>query len=338
MQRYKELEQANLGLEHDGSVRLLPHNLLWRRCFSKEAHRIYEALKIENLKLYHIGSTSIPSIKAKPIIDILGSVRRLEDLDEKQEALKQIGYEYKGEYGINGRRYSVLYNPEKTKGYIHLHIFEDNHTELQKHLLFRDYLRANSTQAKKYEKLKLELVEVNTPRGEYTNKKGKLIAELDTEASSWKTSYRPKAIVIIGSSEGGSNTLGFVQKLLPESDSIEHVLLKDLHLDHFKYDVNYTENDQFLSVVETMLKADNIILATPVHWYSLSSHMKVFFDRLSDLILAQKEFGKALYGKKIELVVTGSDKDPPVGFDVPVNLTALYFGMDYVGMKYKCIQ
>src|SRR3989344_4833114 len=102
--RIAHLESNNLGLERDGRVRLIPHNPRWIRDFSKEAHRIYEALKIPELHLYHIGSTSIPGIHAKPVIDVLMTTPSHALLDSKKSVFEGIGYEYKGEYGLAGRR------------------------------------------------------------------------------------------------------------------------------------------------------------------------------------------------------------------------------------------
>jgi GrpB-like predicted nucleotidyltransferase (UPF0157 family) len=111
--RFLSFIETGIGLPEDNLVRLIPHNTNWAKVFADEAIRIHNALKINSLKLHHGGSTAIPHIVAKPIIDIIGEIDHLEELDNNKEALEKIGYEYKGEYGIKNRRYSVLYNLKK---------------------------------------------------------------------------------------------------------------------------------------------------------------------------------------------------------------------------------
>lgn len=175
LERLSIFKENNLGLHRDNKVRLFPHNPRWSEIFRREANLIISSLNIPSLKLHHCGSTAIPKIVAKPIIDIVGEVTDLKELDEKKERLENLGYEYKGEYGIKGRRYSVLYNPEKTMGFCHLHIFQSESKELEDHILFKDYLIANPEEALKYENLKKSL---NIPRSEYSNAKSNIIAEL----------------------------------------------------------------------------------------------------------------------------------------------------------------
>ena len=122
--------------------------------FEVESKRIIDALDIETLKLHHCGSTAIPNIVAKPILYIVGEVSSLEELDEKKAVFVELGYEYKGEYGIPGRRYSVLYNEDKTLGYCHLHIFKSGSEELLNHVIFKDYLVGNPEAASRYELVK----------------------------------------------------------------------------------------------------------------------------------------------------------------------------------------
>ncbi|MGZ3670223.1 MAG: GrpB family protein, partial [Bdellovibrionota bacterium] len=163
VERLKLFTENSIGLKR-GNVELVPHNPEWTRLFSAEANLVSEQLRIEEMRLYHCGSTSITGISAKPIIDIVGSVPSISELDSKKPLLEEIGYEYKGEYGIPGRRYSVLYDPQKLIGYVHLHLFAHLDPEVEKHLLFRDFLRANVIIAKEYEADKIRLVGSNTPR------------------------------------------------------------------------------------------------------------------------------------------------------------------------------
>ncbi|WP_412470105.1 MULTISPECIES: GrpB family protein [unclassified Halobacteriovorax] len=186
-------EEHGLGLERDNKVRFVDHNNKWRDVFKFESKRIADSLNINSLKLHHCGSTAIPNIVAKPIIDIVGETSCLEELDKKKELLEKLGYEYKGEYGIEGRRYSVLYNFEKTKGFCHLHIFESGSKELKDHIIFKDYLISNPSAALRYEELKKSL---DIPRSEYSNAKTEIISELLEEAYKERSSlYEDKRII-----------------------------------------------------------------------------------------------------------------------------------------------
>jgi multimeric flavodoxin WrbA len=90
-----------------------------------------------------------------------------------------------------------------------------------------------------------------------------------------------------------------------------------------------------LSVAEKMETAERIVFATPVYWYAMSGELKVFFDRLTDLLTTHKSIGKALKGKKTYLIATGSDPELPEGFEVPFRSTSAYFDMSYEGALYK---
>lgn len=175
----KLFEKNGLGLLRDNKVRLVEHNKNWGKVFDFESKRIIDALNIESLKLHHCGSTGIPNIVAKPILDIVGEVLSLEELDEKKAVFFALGYEYKGEYGISGRRYSVLYNEDKSIGYCHLHIFKSNSEELLNHVIFKNYLINNPEAARRYESVKKSL---DVPKSEYSSAKTQVILELVEEA------------------------------------------------------------------------------------------------------------------------------------------------------------
>jgi hypothetical protein len=131
--------------------------------------------------VHHIGSTAIPGIHAKPVLDILLEVFPAPLEAPHLEALGQLGYEYRGESGIAGRQFFRT-NP-RTR---HLHAFKLDSSEVHRHLLFRDYLRAHAMEAKRYEALKLELASrFAHDREAYTNGKDALIRELLAAAERW---------------------------------------------------------------------------------------------------------------------------------------------------------
>ena len=178
------------------SIALEDHNPQWAGDFELERARILAALGhvtqggiFENL--HHVGSTSVPGLKAKPVIDLLLEVFPLPKLEDGIPALEKLGYEYRGEAGIPGRRFFRT-NP-RTR---HLHVVEAGTSEFTRdHLLFRDYLRANMGARERYENLKLELArQYPNNREAYTEGKTALIQELLLEAISWHlevTGFQP---------------------------------------------------------------------------------------------------------------------------------------------------
>ena len=183
--RLKYYEELGIGLERK-EVFLKPFNPSWKIIFKEEAELIQATLKIQDLTLHHVGSTSVPKLSAKPIIDILLVVRSLDDLDRNNELLENLGYEYKGEYGIVGRRYCVLYNSDKTKGLVHLHAFQEDSKEIEDHLLFRDYLCLHDAARLEYEDHKRDLIErKKVARSDYSDHKTEVIQKLLYQARSF---------------------------------------------------------------------------------------------------------------------------------------------------------
>ncbi len=129
-------------------IKVVPYDPNWKVMYEMEASRIAEALGVNCLAVFHIGSTSVPGLSAKPIIDILPVV---EDICKvKNESMQQLGYIPKGENGIAFRRYFQL--PA-----FNVHIYEEGDPEIWRYLKFRDWLRSHEEDAKQYAKIKLEL-------------------------------------------------------------------------------------------------------------------------------------------------------------------------------------
>lgn len=132
-------------------VELMPYSEDWPAMAQKEAIRLLESLAGNLIEVHHIGSTAIPGIHAKPIIDLMPVVRTIWKLDEQQSALQGLGYGFWGEYGIPGRRYCTLDDPATGRRKFQLHCFDQGNKEIARHLAFRDYLRANSLMATEYD-------------------------------------------------------------------------------------------------------------------------------------------------------------------------------------------
>lgn len=86
-------------------VPVVPHDPAWSAAFDAEAARVSQALGTAVVWLHHIGSTAIPGISAKPVIDLLLEVASLARLDRRTPALEALDYDAMGEFGIVGRRY-----------------------------------------------------------------------------------------------------------------------------------------------------------------------------------------------------------------------------------------
>jgi len=109
--------------------------------------------------------------------------------------------------------------------------------------------------------------------------------------------------------------------------------LLDLTIRDYQYH-READGDDFLPLVHDMLRADRILLVTPVYWYAMSAPLKRLFDRFSDLITVRKDLGRRLAGRTLYLAACGADPDLPDGFEVPFRSTAHYFDMAYGGAFY----
>ena len=126
------------------------YNPQWAVFFEKESRKIKSVMGENAVEIHHIGSTSVPFLAAKPIIDMILVTR---DLNSAREflTLKELGYRYKGEYNLPLRD---LYG-KKSDFEIYLHVHLINNPEIELNLLFRNYLRNNEEAKKQYESVKI---------------------------------------------------------------------------------------------------------------------------------------------------------------------------------------
>lgn len=136
-------------------VRVMPHDPGWAAAFRTEARYIRDVLGDNLVSLFHIGSTAVPHLAAKPIIDILPVVRDIEQVDGCTAAFAALGYEAMGEFGIAGRRYFRKGGQNRSH---QIHAFQyDSVRDITRHLAFRDYLRRHADVRTAYGALKEEL-------------------------------------------------------------------------------------------------------------------------------------------------------------------------------------
>ncbi|AJQ60822.1 GrpB family protein [Bacillus thuringiensis] len=163
---------------------VVPHENHWSEKFQMEADRLKTAMP-ETVKIHHIGSTSVPGLAAKPIIDMIMEVESIERVDRWNERFIELGYIVKGENGISGRRF-FIHGTEEKRLY-HLHVFEKGNPEIVRHLAFRDYMMAHCEEAEAYATLKKELAEKYTYDGTlYTEGKNEFVRNVDEKAKEWR--------------------------------------------------------------------------------------------------------------------------------------------------------
>jgi GrpB-like predicted nucleotidyltransferase (UPF0157 family) len=151
--------------------------------FAKEAEKLNLTFGKEIVDIYHIGSTSVPGLKAKPIIDIMPVVKDIQMVDHYNVQMMKIGYEPKGENGIPGRRYFQKGGDDRSH---HVHIYQFGSDEIKRHLAFRDYLRRHPDVKKSYGELKEKLAQQFPYDIEsYINGKTDLVSEIEVKALNW---------------------------------------------------------------------------------------------------------------------------------------------------------
>ena len=178
-----------IGLK-SGTVKLSRHSARWDQLYSIEAQRLHHTLAPSRYSLEHIGSTAVPGLAAKPIIDMALRVPSFKRLAFWIRQLEKAGYLYKGEYGLPGRHFFVLGNPVTH----HLHLVATGCEHWDRWLLFRDYLRANPAEAARYNELKRSLaVTYAKNRDAYTKAKTPHIDRMLVRARKWRSTLNTRS-------------------------------------------------------------------------------------------------------------------------------------------------
>jgi GrpB-like predicted nucleotidyltransferase (UPF0157 family) len=167
-------------------VEVVPHNPNWLNLFEIESKQIAIALGENVIKVHHIGSTSIETIYAKPIIDILVEVSSITKVDEQNSLMQSLGYQCMGEFGIKNRRFFLKDDLTGIRTH-HIHVFEVNSDQVVRHLTFKDYLNVHLEQAQAYSILKQSLAEKYPDDiDRYVAGKSGFIQEIDRKAAEWR--------------------------------------------------------------------------------------------------------------------------------------------------------
>lgn len=137
------------------TVRVIPYDPAWSTAFENIRAELQVALGKTASAIEHVGSTSVPGLSAKPIIDIDVILRAASDLPEVIDRLASIGYRYEGDLGIPGRE-AFRYDGKPHLQQHHLYVCAPDSAELRRHLVFRDYLRTHPDAAAQYGAVKME--------------------------------------------------------------------------------------------------------------------------------------------------------------------------------------
>ncbi len=165
-------------------VQLVPHRKEWAGMARHELGRLQRLLGEHALRAEHIGSTAIPGIHAKPIIDLLLEVDSLDELDQRSASLQALGYECMGEFGIPDRRY-FRRNDGGRRSH-QLHAFERGSAHILRHIAFRDYLIAHPRAAGAYDEIKRRLANLYPADIEaYMDGKDPFIKQVEAQALAW---------------------------------------------------------------------------------------------------------------------------------------------------------
>lgn len=164
-------------------INVVPYDNNWPQIFEVFSKEIKDALKENCIKIYHVGSTSVPGLCSKPVIDIMCIVN---DLKIAEKKLIQIGYKSKGEFNLPLRLFFSKKHPHD----VHIHVVKENSDEIAWNLVFQNYLRKDKNARDMYADVKLNLIKEN-PDGfniieglfsEYTIKKGEIIRQIAKKA------------------------------------------------------------------------------------------------------------------------------------------------------------
>jgi GrpB-like predicted nucleotidyltransferase (UPF0157 family) len=161
----------------ESRVELVEHDPSWAELFEQEHFRLAPIFGGRAVSIEHIGSTSVPGLCAKPIVDVLVGLSDLELSDEEVESMQALGYEYLGEYGLPGR---LFFRKHPRTHHVHVVVHGGEHWVRQ--LTFRDALRTDAEELRRYDEFKRRLAAEGHSRDAYTELKTPFIREVEARA------------------------------------------------------------------------------------------------------------------------------------------------------------
>ncbi len=137
---------------------ILPYDPLWAQQFEHLMEYLKRALGGHVAAVHHVGSTSVPGLAAKPILDVDVEIENMGGFPKVVELLAKCGYRHMGDYGIPGREV-FKYDTSDFMSH-HLYVCPSSSPELKRHLAFRDYLRRTPEAVREYGQLKIRLAQI----------------------------------------------------------------------------------------------------------------------------------------------------------------------------------
>lgn len=154
------------------------YNPEWAENFQKIKSELWNVMKDFAISIEHVGSTSVPGLAAKPIIDIDIVIPRKEDLLEAIRRLETIGYFHEGDGGIIGRE-MFGYQGKQDLQQHNMYVCAKDSEELHRHVTFRDYLRLHPEDVNRYGEIKKEAAQLHPHDIDaYINHKSKVVTEI----------------------------------------------------------------------------------------------------------------------------------------------------------------
>jgi GrpB-like predicted nucleotidyltransferase (UPF0157 family) len=175
-------------------VILAAYDREWPRFAAAHSRRLQAALGSALVVVHHIGSTSVPGLAAKPIIDLMPVVSDLSELDRLRGRVEALGYGWHGELGMAGRRYCTLDDQAGARA-VQLHFFQANSPHVERHIALRDYLRAHPEIARAYENEKRRAQRLYPDDSHrYGDEKAAWIRDAEVKALNWYAQQRSRLI------------------------------------------------------------------------------------------------------------------------------------------------
>ena len=170
-----------LGLKY-GTVELVVHRPEWARAFAEERARLSHALSKIVCEVEHVGSTAVPGVLAKPILDIAVGLASDSDVAEAVSALRGLSYEYRGDAETEGGHILVR-GPEPLVRTHHVHVVDLGDSQWESYLLLRNFLRQHPHARDAYSAEKAALAQrYSDDRDAYTAAKDEIVQRLLSEA------------------------------------------------------------------------------------------------------------------------------------------------------------
>jgi GrpB-like predicted nucleotidyltransferase (UPF0157 family) len=158
-------------------VELVEYDAAWAELFERERAALTPVFDGRAVGIEHIGSTSVPGLCAKPIVDVLVGLRELGLTDEQIEGMARLGYDYLGEHGLPGR----LFFRKEPRTH-HVHVVEHGGEVWERQITFRNALRADEDERRRYDEFKRQLAAQGHPRETYAELKTPFIREVEARA------------------------------------------------------------------------------------------------------------------------------------------------------------